>query len=91
MEPKPRQRYDRPRWPVMEGGRPGLARSVWAVGWNRRPGAANLPPMQASEMAPGRRTSRRGQSYLVSRTEQARDRRIAALRRWIVDAVDRAR
>jgi DNA-binding transcriptional LysR family regulator len=28
--------------------------------------------------------------YLVSRTEQARDRRIAALRRWIVDAVDRA-
>src|SRR6267154_13339 len=29
--------------------------------------------------------------YLVSRTEQARDRRIAALRRWIVDAVDRAR
>jgi LysR family transcriptional regulator, glycine cleavage system transcriptional activator len=29
--------------------------------------------------------------YLVSRTEQARDRRIGALRRWIVDAVDRAR
>ncbi len=29
--------------------------------------------------------------YLVSGTEQARDRRIAALRRWIVDAVDRAR
>jgi LysR family transcriptional regulator, glycine cleavage system transcriptional activator len=29
--------------------------------------------------------------YLVSRTEQARDRRIAALRRWIVDAVERAR
>src|SRR5258706_14918817 len=29
--------------------------------------------------------------YLVSRTEQARDRRIAALRRWIVDAVGRAR
>ncbi|QWG23056.1 LysR family transcriptional regulator [Bradyrhizobium sediminis] len=28
--------------------------------------------------------------YLVSRTEQARDRRIAALRRWIVDAVSRA-
>jgi LysR family glycine cleavage system transcriptional activator len=29
--------------------------------------------------------------YLVSRTEQARDQRIATLRRWIVDAVDRAR
>ena len=29
--------------------------------------------------------------YLVSRTEQARDRRIAALRRWIVEAVSRAR
>jgi LysR family transcriptional regulator, glycine cleavage system transcriptional activator len=29
--------------------------------------------------------------YLVSRTEQARDRRIAAVRRWIVDAVARAR
>ncbi|WP_334502511.1 LysR substrate-binding domain-containing protein [Bradyrhizobium sp. AZCC 1678] len=29
--------------------------------------------------------------YLVSRTEQARDRRIGALRRWIVDAVDRSR
>jgi len=28
--------------------------------------------------------------YLVSRTEQARDRRIAALRRWIVDAVGKA-
>jgi LysR family glycine cleavage system transcriptional activator len=28
--------------------------------------------------------------YLVSRTEQARDRRIAALRRWIFDAVGRA-
>ncbi len=28
--------------------------------------------------------------YLVSRSEQARDRRIAALRRWIVDAVARA-
>jgi LysR family glycine cleavage system transcriptional activator len=28
--------------------------------------------------------------YLVSRTEQARDRLIAALRRWIVDAVGRA-
>jgi LysR family glycine cleavage system transcriptional activator len=28
--------------------------------------------------------------YLVSRTEQARDRRLGALRRWIVDAVDRA-
>jgi LysR family glycine cleavage system transcriptional activator len=28
--------------------------------------------------------------YLVSRTEQARDRRIAAVRRWIVDAVSRA-
>jgi LysR family glycine cleavage system transcriptional activator len=28
--------------------------------------------------------------YLVSRTEQARDRRIAALRRWISDAVGRA-
>ena len=27
--------------------------------------------------------------YLVSRTEQARDRRIAALRRWIVEAVGR--
>ena len=29
--------------------------------------------------------------YLVSRTEQARDRRIGALRRWIIDAVGRAR
>src|SRR5882724_3956667 len=29
--------------------------------------------------------------YLVSRTEQARDRRIAAVRRWIVDAVGRAK
>jgi LysR family glycine cleavage system transcriptional activator len=29
--------------------------------------------------------------YLGSRTEQARDRRIGALRRWIVDAVNRAR
>src|SRR5260221_3262721 len=29
--------------------------------------------------------------YLVSRIEQARDRRIAAVRRWIVDAVGRAR
>ena len=28
--------------------------------------------------------------YLVSRTEQTRDRRIGALRRWIVDAVSRA-
>jgi len=28
--------------------------------------------------------------YLVSRTEHARDRRIGALRRWIVDAVARA-
>ena len=28
--------------------------------------------------------------YLVSRTEQARDRRIGALRRWIADAVGRA-
>ena len=27
--------------------------------------------------------------YLVSRTEQARDRRIAAVRRWIVEAVGR--
>jgi LysR family glycine cleavage system transcriptional activator len=29
--------------------------------------------------------------YLVSRTEQARDRRIAAVRRWISDAVSRAK
>jgi LysR family glycine cleavage system transcriptional activator len=29
--------------------------------------------------------------YLVSRTEQARDRRIAALRRWIAEAVGRAK
>ena len=29
--------------------------------------------------------------YLVSRTEQARDRRIATVRRWIVDAVARAK
>jgi LysR family glycine cleavage system transcriptional activator len=29
--------------------------------------------------------------YLVSRTEQARDRRIAAVRRWITEAVGRAR
>ena len=29
--------------------------------------------------------------YLVSRTEQARDRRIAAVRRWIVDAVAQAK
>ena len=29
--------------------------------------------------------------YLVSRTEQARDRRIAAVRRWIIDAVGRAK
>ena len=29
--------------------------------------------------------------YLVSRTEQARDRRIAAVRRWIVEAVGRAK
>ena len=29
--------------------------------------------------------------YLVSRTEQARDRRIAAIRRWIIDAVARAK
>lgn len=29
--------------------------------------------------------------YLVSRTEQARDRRIAAVRRWIVEAVSRAK
>ena len=28
--------------------------------------------------------------YLVSRTEQARDRRIAVVRRWIVEAVNRA-
>lgn len=28
--------------------------------------------------------------YLISRTEQARDRRIAAVRRWIADAVARA-
>jgi LysR family glycine cleavage system transcriptional activator len=27
--------------------------------------------------------------YLVSRIEQARDRRIGALRRWIIDAVGR--
>jgi LysR family transcriptional regulator, glycine cleavage system transcriptional activator len=31
-----------------------------------------------------------GAIYLVSRTEQARDRRIGALRQWIVDAVGRA-
>lgn len=35
--------------------------------------------------APGTQTI-----YLVSRTEHARDRRIGALRRWIVDAVGRA-
>ncbi len=29
--------------------------------------------------------------YLVSRTEQARDRRIGAVRRWIVEAVNRAK
>ncbi|MGH6642637.1 MAG: LysR substrate-binding domain-containing protein [Bradyrhizobium sp.] len=29
--------------------------------------------------------------YLVSRTEQARDRRIAAVRRWIMEAVERAK
>ena len=29
--------------------------------------------------------------YLVSRVEQARDRRIATLRRWIVEAVARAK
>ena len=29
--------------------------------------------------------------YLVSRTEQARDRRIGALRRWVVEAVGRAK
>jgi LysR family glycine cleavage system transcriptional activator len=29
--------------------------------------------------------------YLVSRTEQARDRRIAAVRRWIVEAVGRTK
>ena len=29
--------------------------------------------------------------YLVSRTEQARDRRIAALRRWIAEAVGGAK
>ena len=28
--------------------------------------------------------------YLVSRTEQARDRRIGAVRRWIVEAIERA-
>jgi LysR family glycine cleavage system transcriptional activator len=29
--------------------------------------------------------------YLVSRTEQGRDRRIAAVRRWIVAAMGRAK
>jgi LysR family glycine cleavage system transcriptional activator len=29
--------------------------------------------------------------YLVSRTEQVRDRRIAAARRWISDAMSRAK
>jgi LysR family glycine cleavage system transcriptional activator len=29
--------------------------------------------------------------YLVPRTEQARDRRIGAVRRWIEDAVSRAK
>jgi LysR family transcriptional regulator, glycine cleavage system transcriptional activator len=29
--------------------------------------------------------------YLVSRIEQARDRRIAAVRRWIMEAVARAK
>lgn len=29
--------------------------------------------------------------YLVSRTEQTRDRRIASVRRWIVDAVAQAK
>jgi LysR family glycine cleavage system transcriptional activator len=38
----------------------------------------------AFEAAPGETI------YLVSRTEQARDRRIAAVRRWIVEAVERA-
>jgi LysR family glycine cleavage system transcriptional activator len=42
-------------------------------------------------MAPIAFTPARGETiYLVSRTEQARDRRIAALRRWIVEAVARA-
>jgi hypothetical protein len=35
--------------------------------------------------------SKRPGDVLVSRTEHARDRRIAAPRRWIVDAADRAR
>jgi LysR family glycine cleavage system transcriptional activator len=29
--------------------------------------------------------------YLASRTEQARDRRISAVRKWIVEAVSRAK
>jgi LysR family transcriptional regulator, glycine cleavage system transcriptional activator len=36
-------------------------------------------------------TSRMETIYLVSRTEQARDRRIAAVRRWIMDAVGAAK
>ena len=42
-------------------------------------------------VAPLAFTPARGETiYLVSRTEQARDRRIAALRRWIAEAVTRA-
>jgi hypothetical protein len=51
------------------------------VGWNRRRSSGQLAA--AAGFGNGTRT--------VSRTGQARDRRIAALRRWIVDAVDRAR
>ncbi|WJR77814.1 LysR substrate-binding domain-containing protein [Bradyrhizobium sp. NP1] len=43
-------------------------------------------------VAPFDATGGRGETiYLVSRTEQVRNRRIAAVRRWIADAVARAR
>ena len=43
-----------------------------------------IPPLVAPFDVEARHTET---IYLVSRTEQARDRRIGALRRWIIDAI----
>jgi ethanolamine utilization protein EutP (predicted NTPase) len=53
----------------------------------------HIPKRPGDAMGPVRRSEATHSEtiYLVSRTEQARDRRIAAVRRWIVDAVAEAK
>ena len=73
---------------MLEAAEQGLGVTLGDVAADQ--GAAGLR-QEAGRAICIRSACQRETIYLVSRTEQARDRRIGAVRTWIVEAVGRAK